>query len=150
MTNLNFIAGIVIVVICGIILAIRLFMNHKNGSKITMNDFIELYGNNIINVLKDVIDILKIDMSSYTTKEEYETVIIESTINILKENSIEFGIPEDIVTLFDTEALTKIITNIFSDNKCDILSILAISTIEANKDIIDEKVVESLTIEASK
>ena len=145
MTNLNFLAGLVILIICGIILAIRLYGNHKDGAKLTMDDFIDLYGDNIIEVLKDVIDILKISMNSYSSQEEYESVVIATTINALKENSVKFGVPSDIVDLFDTDVLTRIIVTVFNKNKCEAMSVLDSKTIKENANIIDNEVFEVLS-----
>ena len=147
MTDLNFIAGIAVIVICTIIIGIRIFKNESKPTSI--QDFIDMYGDNIISVLKDIISILKIDMDNYVTKEEYEEEVIKIAINAIKENANELGMSQDIVNLFDTDSLTKVIRNIFIENKCDIMSILGKETISNYTNIIDQEVVEVVAIEAT-
>ena len=73
---------------------------------------------------------------------EYENDIIHLTIDSLKENSINFGIPEDIVNLVDTDSLADIIRTILNNNKPDAFSVLDAKTIEDNQKILDPEVVE--------
>ena len=98
----------------------------------------------IIKVLQDVIMVLKVSMDDYDSQEEYETAIIGTSINVMKENSVEFGIPTEIVDLLDTDSLTKIIQKIMNENKPDAFSVLDSETITENKRILDENVVEVL------
>ena len=145
MTELNFIAGIVIIIACAAIIGIRIY---KNGNRPTsIYDFIDMYGDNIIEILKDVIDILKVDMDNYTSKEEYEEEVIYTTITAIKENANELGMSQDIVNLFDTESLTKIIHTVFIENKFDIISVLGKDTINAHNNIIDQEIVEIVNVE---
>lgn len=147
MTSMNIIAGIIIIVLGAIIIGIRVYQSSKkNGNKtITMDEFIDSYGDNIVDLLKDTIIVLKIAMSDYETKEEYEEAIISTTIDALKENSVEFGVPEEIVNLLDTEALTSIIQNILNNKKPDCFSVLDSETIVENEKILDKEVVEVLS-----
>ena len=64
------------------------------------------------------------------------------------DNAEDFGMPGDVVNLFDTESLAKIIKNIFIDNRCDIMSVLDTATIMTNASIIDKEVVEVVGTEA--
>ena len=83
-------------------------------------------------------------MDDYNSQEEYETAIISTSINVMKENSVEFGIPIEIVDLLDTDSLTKIIQKVMNENKPDAFSVLDSETINENKRILDENVVEVL------
>ena len=149
MTNLNFLAGIIIVILFCVILAIRLVSINRRGGKITMEEFIDIYGDNIIKALKDVIEVLRINMEDYETQEEYEAAIVATTIDALKENSVEFGVPAEIVSLFDTDALTSIIITVFNQNKCDAMSILGSKTITDNALIMDSEVLGVVGITAT-
>lgn len=139
MTNYSIIAGIIIVVICAIIIGIRVYRNRK--TIVDMDSFIDLYGDNIIAILQDVIKVLKIDMASYATKEEYETALINATINALKENSVELGIPTEVVDLIDTDSLTTIIQKILNSRKVEAFSVLDSETIKKNETLLDKEVV---------
>ena len=139
MTNYSIIAGIIIVVICAVIIGIRVYRNRK--TIVDMDSFIDLYGDNIIAILQDVIKVLKIDMASYATKEEYETALINATINALKENSVELGIPTEVVDLIDTDSLTTIIQKILNSHKVEAYSVLDSETIKKNESLLDKEVV---------
>ena len=139
MTNYSIIAGIIIVVICAVIIGIRVYRNRK--TIVDMDSFIDLYGDNIIAILQDVIKVLKIDMASYATKEEYETGLINATINALKENSVELGIPTEVVDLIDTDSLTTIIQKILNSRKVEAFSVLDSETIKKNETLLDKEVV---------
>lgn len=144
MTNLNIYAGLIIIVFAAIILGIRVYKNRDKSEPMTMDTFIDTYGDQIIKVLQDVITVLKVSMEDYESQEEYESAIISTSINVMKENSVEFGIPAEIVDLLDTDSLTKIIQKIMNENKPDAFSVLDSVTIAENKKIIDENVVEVL------
>lgn len=144
MTNLNIYAGLIIIVFCAIILGIRVYKNRNKSEKMTIDAFIDTYGDQIIKVLQDVIMVLKVSMDDYNSQEEYETAIISTSINVMKENSVEFGIPIEIVDLLDTDSLTKIIQKVMSENKPDAFSVLDAETITENKRILDANVVEVL------
>lgn len=139
MTNYSIIAGIIIVVICAVIIGIRVYRNRK--TIVDMDSFIDLYGDNIIAILQDVIKVLKIDMASYATKEEYETALINATINALKENSVELGIPTEVVDLIDTDSLTTIIQKVLNSRKVEAFSVLDSETIKKNETLLDKEVV---------
>lgn len=144
MTNLNIYAGLIIIVFCAIILGIRVYKNRNKSEKMTIDTFIDTYGDQIIKILQDVIMVLKVSMDDYNSQEEYETAIISTSINVMKENSVEFGIPIEIVDLLDTDSLTKIIQKVMSENKPDAFSVLDSETITENKRILDANVVEVL------
>lgn len=148
MTELNFIAVAVIAIAACLIIGIRIYSNSKNGVTYTMDQFIDEFGENIIEALKDVIIILKVNMDMYDTKEEYETAVIALTIESLKDNAADFGMSKDIINLFDTEALTSMIHDVFIKNKFDVMSVLDAATIVANAAIIDKEVVEVIGAEA--
>ena len=144
MTNLNIYAGLIIIIFCAIILGIKVYKNRNRSEKMTIDTFIDTYGDQIIKILQDVIMVLKVSMDDYNSQEEYETAIISTSINVMKENSVEFGIPAEIVDLLDTDSLTKIIQKVMSENKPDAFSVLDSETITENKRILDENVVEVL------
>ena len=146
MSNLNLIAGGIVILLCAIILGIKVYQNVKNKNVTSIDDFIDTYGDNIISILEDAIKILRINMSDFTTKEDYEKAIIETSIKTLKENSIQFGIPENIINLIDTDSLTDIIQNVLNNNKLTVFSVLDFTDIDNNKSILDTDVIEAFSV----
>ena len=148
MTNLNFIAAGIIIIAVTAIIGIRIYKNSKNGISYNLDQFVDEFGDNIIEMLKDIISILKVNMDMYETQDDYEMAVISMTIESMKENAEDFGMPKNIANLFDTEALAKVIKDIFIDNRCDIMSVLDAATIMANTAIMDKEVVEVIGTEA--
>lgn len=144
MTELNIIAGGAILLLCVIIIGIRVYQKYRANGSITIDEVIEDYGDKIIMILQDTIQILKMDMANYTSQEEYETAVISATIDCIKENSVSFGIPSEIVNLLDTESLTEIVKRIFNNNKVLAFSILSSNEVTTNKKILDNEVVFAL------
>lgn len=144
MTELNLIAGGAIILLCVIIVGIRIYQKYRKNGSITIDEVIEDYGDKIIMVLQDTIEILKMDMSDYSSQEEYETAVISATIDSIKENSVSFGIPEDIVNLLDTDSLTEIVKRIFNNNKVLAFSVLSSEEVITNENILDNEVVFAL------
>ena len=135
--------GILLVAIIAI-LGIRLYTLRKNND-VTFDQFISLYGNQIIEVLKDVIDILQIRIEDFEDKESYEKAIISTTVDIIKENSEKFGIDSTIIDLFDTESLTEIIYNIFTKASVEIFSVVDSNSITKNSNLYEDEVVVALS-----
>lgn len=148
MTNLNFIAAGIIIVAAAVIIGIRIYKNNKSGVTYNLDQFVDEFGDNIIEMLKDIISILKVNMDMYEDQDDYEMAVISMTIESLKENAEEFGMPSNVVNLFDTESLAKVIKDIFIDNRCDIMSVLDAATIMANAAIMDKEVIEVIGSEA--
>ena len=142
MTTLNLIAAIIIIAAIATIIGIRIYKGRNSNEPFTIDTFIDTYGDQIINCLQDVIQILEINMKYYESKVEYENAIISCTIDALKENSIGFGIPANIVNIFDTAALTSIIRTVMENSKCDTFSVLTKESVEENKGIIDNEVIK--------
>lgn len=143
MTDLNIYGGILILVLAGVIIGIKMYRNRKTNP-ISMDEFIDTYGDQVIAVLQDIIKILKINMNDFKTKEEYEEALITATINALKENSIEFGIPVEVVELLDTESLTKIVQKILNQHRVDAFSVLDAEDVDKNKNLLSDEVVDVL------
>lgn len=135
--------GILLVAIIAI-LGIRLYTLRKNND-VTFDQFISLYGNQIIEVLKDVIDILQIRIEDFEDKESYEKTIISTTVDIIKENSEKFGIDSTIIDLFDTESLTEIVYNIFTKASVEIFSVVDSNSITKNSNLYEDEVVVALS-----
>ena len=146
MTTANIIATIIVVIAIISIISIRLYTySKKNNKKITLDAFMDIYGEQIIAMLKDVVLILQINIDEFDSKEEYERVIINTTIDTIKDNCSEMDIDSKIINLFDTEALGDAIYKLFNGEKLNIFSVLKPEDIANNTSIYEEEVVIALT-----
>lgn len=144
MSYWNIIAGAAVIVFVAVIIALRVRQNNKNSdTPMTMDSFLDVYSENIIMVLKSTIAILSVYMDDYDTQEEYESALISTTIDALKNNATGFGIDQVIIDLFDTETLTTIITNCLNNNKVKCFEELATKDVMAHTAILDNVVVEA-------
>lgn len=144
MTLFNIIATCVILVSIAIIIGIRIYKLRKDNKTITIETFIDLYGDQIIAALKDVILILQIRVEAFNTKEEYEREIISTTIDKIKENYTEMNIDMSLINLLDTDALTEIVYSVFNGNLINIFSVLAPEDISQKPEIFEDEVVAAL------
>lgn len=144
MTYWNIIAGVAVIVFAAVIIGLRVRQNNKNNTAMTMDTFLDAYSENIIQALKSTIEILSVYMDDYDTQEEYESVLISTTINALKENAAGFGIDQVVIDLFDTETLTSIITNCLNNNKVKCFNELSTKDVMAHTAILDNAVVKAV------
>lgn len=144
MTHWNIIAGLLIILFAGIIVGLQVYKKNKEstGKAMTMDEFLEAYGDNIIHALQSAIAVLSVNMDEFDTQEEYEAAIIKTTIVELKENAKEFGLNPTIINLFDEDTLTAIIMNCFKKNTVKCFEDVSYKTIMAHTAIIDNSVVE--------
>ena len=121
---------------------IKIYQTYKkNGEKFNFKDFVDKYGDQIIAVLQDVVKILKVSESKYSSKEEYEKKIIELTIEKIKENYNEIGIDIELLSLIPAENLSSIIYDILKGNAINIFSVLDDDDVIKNKELYDAEVV---------
>lgn len=123
MDHLGLIAGIIILVAVAAIIAVKYYKKRKStGVAISFDEFIDVYGQQIVHVLIDVIQLLKLDSGDYEDKDEYEYTVISVAIDKLKENSAELGIDTDIINMVDTDTLTGIVQNVLHNELLDIFN----------------------------
>lgn len=114
--NMNIIGGIFLLLCSAVIIGITVYKNYKSTDKtMTFDEFMDTYSDNIINVLSDVVEILKLEDTKFESYDEYEYTVISMTIEKIKENAEELGIDTDVLNLFDIEALTSIIKKIINN-----------------------------------
>lgn len=139
MDNLGLIAGIIIMVASAIIIAIMVFKHKKEtGDSISFDEFVKLYGNRIVQVLIDVIQLLKLDHGDYEDRGDYEYTVISNAIDKLKTNSAEFGIDSDVIKMIDTDTLTDIVQKILHNEVMDIFND-SINFVNIGNESIDEE-----------
>ena len=136
--------GILVAAVLAII-GVRIYTMRKNNVNITFDEFISMYSEQIIKVLQDVIVLLQINVDEFEDKEAYEKTIISTTIDMLKENSAEFGIDAKLVNLFDTDNLTEIVYTIFNGNLVKVFSVIDADKIVAKSELYESEVVAALS-----
>ena len=148
--DINYMSTEIIVAACMLMLCvigiIDLIIDKMKRQKqqISMQQFIDTYGDAIISTLQSVVTILTIDMNKYQTKEEYEKAIVSTTIDELKKNCVMLGIDRSILDLFSTNALTEIIYNVLKGNIIEIFSKVNGSEIAAKPELFEDEVVTAL------
>lgn len=146
MTLLNIIAVIVITISCGTIVFVRMRKLKKNNVTITVDTIIEEYGDDIINILQDFIEIMQININDYPTKEDYIADLISLCVDSIQDNYSMFGIDASILKFVDREQLAVCVSKVLESNKVECFSILPSEEIANNEKYFDEEVVEALTL----
>ena len=137
----NTIAVGILVIGIAIILGIRLYNFKKHGK--TLKDFIDLYGDKIIEVLKDSIRILTIKPENYDTREEYEKAIIENSLEYIKTNYRLLDIDVGLLGFtIDNGLLTEILYEFLHTNYKEAFSVLSDEIIKKNSNLIDASALE--------
>ena len=128
------------------IIGIRIYTISKKQEKpLTFDEFMNIYGGQLIKVLQDTIVILQININEFQNKEQYEKAIISTTITKLKDHAKEFGIEQDIINLFSTVALTDMLYTFLHWNPVEVFSCLTPHYINDNIELYDNEVAAALT-----
>lgn len=143
MEYINIICVSVLALAIGIIAGIKLYKVYRN-KKFNINEFIDLYGDKIIDVMKSIVKVLKTSQSEYSTREEYEKAIIELTIEELKQNYKNLGINPDLLILIDSKTLSNMIYDLLHKHSIDIFSVLTAYDITENKNLYDDNVIAAV------
>ena len=123
MDHLGLIAGTIIIAAVAVIIGIKYYKQIKTaGVGVSFDGFIDTYGQQIVHVLIDVIQLLKLDKGDYEDKSEYEYTVIFTAISKLKENSTELGIDNNIIEMIDTDTLTDIVQKVLHNELLDIFN----------------------------
>lgn len=138
MDHFGLIAGLIIVVAVAAIIGIKVYKQKKTtGATISFDEFIDAYGQQIVHVLIDVIQLLKLDNGDYEDKSEYEYTVISTAIDKLKENSTELGIDSDIIEMVDTDTLTGIVQKVLHNEVMEIFN-ESVECVNIGHEIVDE------------
>lgn len=139
------IVGIILALCVAGILGVKFYQKKQNDKDYNFDNFIADYGKNIIKLLEQVIQVIttQYNPDDYDSKEDYENAIICEAIEMLKGHCTDFGIPEYIIKLIDTESLAKLITDIFNNNKIEIYSVLSVVKLSEFSKLIDNDVVDA-------
>lgn len=142
----NIIVAIVLFVCAAGIIGVKVYQSKQKNQSYNFDNFIADYGNNIIKLLEQTIEILttKYNPEAYESQEDYENAIICEAIDYLKGHCADFDIPEYIINLLDTEKLAELITDIFYKNKIEIYSAINVLNVQAFDQFIDSDIVNAV------
>ena len=138
----NIVAAVILIILVGVVIGVRFYKLRKEGK--TLEDFISMYGNCIIEALKDSIRILTLKIDNYKTKEEYEKAIIDATVVYIKTNYTTLGIDVGFLeNAINNGLLTDIIYNIFNKNYKEAFSDISTEIINTHYDLYDTETLYS-------
>lgn len=114
----NVIGTIVFLVLMAGIIGLVVYKVKKSDSDngMTAEEFIHTYYDNLIDVLKDSVKILSVDVSDYPDRASYLKAIISLAIEELNNNCEGFGIDTTLFELFDKDVLTEVLYGILTRN----------------------------------
>ena len=134
----NIIAVAVLVLAVGSVLGIRFYKLYKENKNVSFDDFIDLYGDKIVEVLKDSIKLLTIKPENFETKEQYEKAIIKDAVEYIKTNYGELNIDINLLGLvIDNDTLSNIVYQVLHNNYKEAFSILSNDVILHNINLYD-------------
>ena len=112
----NIIATIIFFILMGGIIGIVVYKMSKSIPNMSIEEFIDVYYDNLIDVLKDSVKILSVEPSEYSDREDYLKAIISLAIEELNNNCEGFGIDNTLFELFNPEQLTNFLYDILTRN----------------------------------
>lgn len=134
----NIIAVAVLILAVGSVLGIRFYKLRKENKNASFDDFIDLYGDKIVEVLKDSIKLLTIKPENFETKEQYEKAIIKDAAEYIKTNYGELNIDIKLLGLvIDNDTLSDIVYQVLHNNYKEAFSILGNDVILHNINLYD-------------
>lgn len=138
MDHLGLIAGLLMVVIVAVIIGFNAYKHKKNtGETVSFDEFIDEYGQQIVSVLVDVMQLLKLDNGDYEDRDEYEYTVISMTIDKLKENSVELGIDSNVISMINTDGLTNIVQKVLHNELMEIFN-ESMKCVNIGYEVVDE------------
>lgn len=140
----NIVAVIIFIIAIAGVIALVVYKMRKGNNEVSIESFLDIYYQNLFGVIQDVVYLLSINVEDFETKEEYERVIISTTIAKLEENCEEFGISSALFKLVDKEVLTNVLYDILYTNKVQIFfSTLTEKIIKSKPELYDDEVIEA-------
>ena len=140
----NIVAVIIFIIAIAGVIALVVYKMRKGNNEVSIESFLDIYYQNLFCVIQDVVSLLSINVEDFETKEEYERVIISTTIAKLEENCGEFGISSALFKLVDKEVLTNVLYDILYTNKVQIFfSTLTEKIIKSKPELYDDEVIEA-------
>lgn len=138
----NIIAAVILIVAMAAIVGLTIHNMKKTNKNLTIDEFLNVYHDELIGVLQDVVALLLINIDEFVDKESYEKAIISTTIMKLEENCAEFGVDTSLFNLFNKDTLTDMLYSLLHSEKLKVfLNSVPKTVIEAKPELYDEVVV---------
>lgn len=135
------VGAVVIIAAVVIAIVIKIVKAKQDGEDVNFKKFIDKFGDQIVALMADVVNVLQVNQESFETKEDYEKAIIQLTVEKLEENWKEMGIECYIFDIMDVETITQLIWNIYSANLLKVFAGSSMQKITSKPDIYDTTVV---------
>lgn len=112
----NIVATLVFIVLMAGIVGLVVYKMKKTNPDTTVEEFVEKYYDNLLDVLKDAVRILSVDVANYANRSEYLTAIINLAIEELNNNCEGFGIDTTMFELFNVQQVSQFLSELLERN----------------------------------
>lgn len=112
----NIVATLIFIVLMAGIVGLVVYKMKKTNPDTTVEEFVEKYYDNLLDVLKDAVRILSIDAANYANRSEYLTDIINLAIEELNNNCEGFGIDTTMFELFNVQQVSQFLSELLERN----------------------------------
>lgn len=112
----NIVATLIFIVLMAGIVGLVVYKMKKTNPDTTVEEFVEKYYDNLLDVLKDAVRILSVDAANYADRSEYLTAIINLAIEELNNNCEGFGIDTTMFELFNVQQVSQFLSELLERN----------------------------------
>ena len=112
----NIVATLIFIVLMAGIVGLVVYKMKKTNPDTTVEEFVEKYYDNLLDVLKDAVRILSVDIANYANRSEYLTAIINLAIEELNNNCEGFGIDTTMFELFNVQQVSQFLSELLERN----------------------------------
>lgn len=112
----NIVATLIFIVLMAGIVGLVVCKMKKANPDTTIEEFVEKYYDNLLDVLKDAVRILSVDAANYANRSEYLTAIINLAIEELNNNCEGFGIDTTMFELFNVQQVSQFLSELLERN----------------------------------
>lgn len=112
----NIAATLIFIVLMAGIVGLVVYKMKKTNPDTTIEEFVEKYYDNLLDVLKDAVRILSVDAANYANRSEYLTAIINLAIEELNNNCEGFGIDTTMFELFNVQQVSQFLSELLERN----------------------------------
>lgn len=112
----NVVGTVIFFILMAGIIGLAIYKATKDNPDMSIEEFVNTYYDNLIDVLKDSVRILSVEPSEYSDRETYLKAIISLAIEELNNNCEGFGIDNTVFELFNPDQLTNFMYDILSRN----------------------------------
>ena len=112
----NIVATLIFIVLMACIVGLVVYKMKKTNPDTTIEEFVDKYYDNLLDVLKDAVRILSVDVTDYANRSEYLTAIINLAIDELNNNCEGFGIDTTMFELFNVQQVSQFLSELLERN----------------------------------